>query len=69
MTPAQEIAALSQRILKLAPDAGLYVGIKISPANCLHCGQPLAAHEPSGCCGDGGGSTYALAPSDTGAKS
>lgn len=28
-------------------------------AMCAHCCQPERAHEPSGCCGDGGGSTFA----------
>ena len=32
MTPAQEIGKLAMRILKLAPAAGLYVGIKVEPA-------------------------------------
>lgn len=25
---------------------------------CVHCGATEADHEPSGCCGDGGGSTF-----------
>jgi hypothetical protein len=25
---------------------------------CTFCGQPENTHEPSGCCGDGGGSTF-----------
>lgn len=29
---AREISKLAQRILELAPEAGLYVGIKIEPA-------------------------------------
>ena len=27
-------------------------------ARCVDCGALKADHEPSGCCGDGGGSTY-----------
>lgn len=32
---------------------------------CIHCGSAEAAHEPSDCCGDGGGSTFASEDSMT----
>jgi hypothetical protein len=34
--------------------------ISKSIAPCVFCGQPENTHEPSGCCGDGGGSTFTL---------
>jgi hypothetical protein len=50
--------ALAERVLRISLTN---VASSITPSNgCIYCGQPKDAHEPSGCCGDGGGSVFAL---------
>lgn len=61
-------ALLDQFCAKLpcatAHDSGLFIVTRedlvelLRATPCVHCGQPEAAHEPSGCCGDGGGSVF-----------
>lgn len=36
----------------------VYLNMNLAARPCQHCGAPEVEHEPSGCCGDGGGSTF-----------
>jgi hypothetical protein len=52
MSAAEEIGRLVNRILALAPEAGLYVSIKVQPASellCQGCGGDMEARYCGAC--------------------